>query len=73
MPPDFDSNDILKKLQEEAKTDHDILIRLKEDTKWIKEMLGNHLKHHWAFAFVLLSALLGSLVTIITLVVKGAG
>ncbi len=40
-------------------SDHDILIELRKDMQWIKKILGNHLKHHWAIHLATFTALLG--------------
>ncbi len=51
--------------------DHDILLKLERDVSWVKEMLGNHLKHHWAITLGACTTTFGVIVTIIILLVKG--
>lgn len=46
--------------------ERDILIELKNDVGWIKKIMGNHLKHHWA---VTLAVVTCSLCTIGSLLI----
>jgi len=41
---------------EEVKTDHDLLISLSKDMSWLKQIMSNHLKHHWAITIIALGA-----------------
>lgn len=51
--------------------DHDLLIKLGEDICWIKKILSNHLKHHWAITLGACTAAIGGVVTVIILLVRG--
>jgi len=42
--------------------DHDILIHLQTDICWIKKVLNNHLRHHWAVELLMLAAIIGLIV-----------
>lgn len=46
--------------------DHDLLITLVRDMCWIRKVLGNHLKHHWATELALLT-MIGGLITALCL------
>ncbi len=43
--------------------DHDRLIEVATDVKWIKEKLGEHLVKHWRFTVLVLSLVVGTIVT----------
>lgn len=43
--------------------DHDRIIEMHNDIKWIKETLTSHLKKHWWFATVVISAVIGVIIT----------
>ena len=45
----------------EKKEDHDLLISVVKDVSWIKNIMGNHLKHHWGLEVALVIALLMAL------------
>jgi len=47
------------------KTDREQLAEFKQDIKWIKKMLGNHLKHHWAVTLSLLGITFSSILTLL--------
>lgn len=51
--------------------DHDILVGLEKDMSWLKKIMGNHLKHHWAVTITMCSAVLGLITALIILLVKG--
>lgn len=42
-------------------TDHDLLIKIDRDVRWLMKITDNHLKHHWALTL----AAFGSTVTLI--------
>ena len=46
-------------------TDHEILVELRRDVKWIKQILGNHLRHHAAATITLAAATLAALTALI--------
>ena len=46
-------------------TDHDILIELYNDVGWIKKLMGNHLKHHWAITLAATGAAISALIALI--------
>ncbi len=50
--------------------DHDILVELKRDMRWLKEGFSNHLKHHWIILSACFGAILSLSIGIILLVVK---
>jgi hypothetical protein len=37
-------------------TDHDILIELYNDVKWIKKIIGDHFRQHWAITMAVVGA-----------------
>jgi len=39
-------------------SDHDLLIGLAKDMCWLKQMMTNHFRHHWAITVVCVGALL---------------
>ncbi len=45
------------------KEDHDKLIEIATDVKWIKEKLSDHLIKHWRFTILIVSLMLGAVVT----------
>ena len=45
--------------------DRERLAELKTDICWIKKMLGNHLRHHWAVTLALLGITLSSVLTLL--------
>jgi len=45
----------------EKKEDHDLLMSVVNDICWIKKVMGNHLKHHWALEIGIVLALLGAI------------
>lgn len=52
-------------------SDHDLLIQLAEDMKWVKKTLGNHLHFHFWTNITLLSIIGGLVIALITaLIVK---
>ncbi len=50
--------------------DHDILIAIKTDIKWLKAQFGNHLKHHAAINICLVGAVLTAITAILVLVLR---
>ena len=51
-------------------TDHDILIELKQDMRWMRKQFSNHLTHHWAILLACFGAILSLSIGIILLIVK---
>ena len=51
-------------------SDHDLLIELNEKVKILDKHFTNHLAHHWAVTLVLLTSLLGLIVTVLKLVTQ---
>jgi len=47
------------------KTDRETLAEFKQDLCWIKKMLENHLKHHWAVTLSLLGITFSSILTLL--------
>ena len=47
--------------------DHDLLIGLVKDMCWLKKIMGNHLRHHWATELTLLT-MVGGLITAVVVV-----
>ena len=45
-----------------AKTDHDILLALEADMRWLKKIMSNHLRHHWMITIVLLTGIIALIV-----------
>ena len=45
--------------KEELMNDHDRLIAMHTDIKWIKKTLTDHLRKHWWFATVVITVLVG--------------
>ncbi len=43
--------------------DHDRLIEIATDVRWIKEKLSDHLIKHWRFTVLILSLVIGAVVT----------
>ena len=44
-------------------SDHDRLIEIATDVKWIKERLSDHLIKHWRFTVLVISLVIGAIVT----------
>ena len=44
-------------------SDHDRLIEMHTDIKWIKDKLSDHLTKHWRFTVLIISFVAGALVT----------
>ena len=40
----------------EDKSDHDLLIKLSTDMRWLMKQIGNHLHHHWMVTLAVLAA-----------------
>lgn len=45
------------------KSDHDLLIEVHTDIKWLKNTLSEHLTKHWRFTALVLSLVVGAIVT----------
>ncbi len=45
------------------KNDHDLLIEMHTDIKWLKKALSDHLTKHWRFTILVLSLVVGAIVT----------
>ncbi len=43
-------------------SDHDRLIEIGTDVKWIKEKLSDHLIKHWRFTVLVLSLITGAII-----------
>ncbi len=43
--------------------DHDRLIEIATDVKWIKERLSDHLIKHWRFTVLVISLVIGVIAT----------
>ena len=46
------------------------LSKIETDIGWIREIMGNHLRHHWAITLGACTAAISAIATIIILVVK---
>lgn len=44
-------------------SDHDRLIEIATDVKWIKEKLSEHLIKHWRFTILIVSLMVGAVIT----------
>lgn len=44
-------------------SDHDRLIEIGTDVKWIKEKLSDHLIKHWRFTVLVISLVVGVILT----------
>ncbi len=42
-------------------SDHDRLIEIGTDVKWIKEKLSDHLTKHWRFTVLVISLVMGAI------------
>ncbi len=49
--------------KEKPMDDHDRLIEIATDVRWIKEKLSDHLIKHWRFTVLILSLVIGAVVT----------
>jgi hypothetical protein len=47
-------------------TDHDILIELYNDVKWIKKIIGDHFRQHWAITMAVVGATMAAIVALFT-------
>ncbi len=56
-----------------ADKDNEILQELKTDMCWVKKILGNHLKHHWAITLAALAAGITGFATAILVILKELG
>lgn len=45
------------------KEDHDMLVEVHTDMKWVKEKLSDHLVKHWRFTFLVISLVVTAIVT----------
>ncbi len=45
------------------KNDHDLLIEMHTDIKWLKKALSDHLIKHWRFTVLVLSLVVGAIIT----------
>ena len=45
----------------EDKSDHDLLIKLSTDMRWLRKQIGNHLHHHWMVTLAVLAAAFAAL------------
>lgn len=43
------------------KSDHDLLLQLCTDVKWLKHIMSNHIKHHWMLTVALAAASIAAL------------
>lgn len=43
--------------------DHDILTGLVKEVSWIKNNLGNHIKHHWMLEIALIALLAATVIS----------
>lgn len=43
--------------------DHDRLVEMHTDIKWIKKTLSDHLTKHWKFTFLVISLVVGVIIT----------
>jgi hypothetical protein len=41
-----------------SQSDHDLLIKLNEDIRWLKEQISNHLAHHIKYEVALIVAII---------------
>jgi len=53
-----------------TREEHDTLIELKQDVKWLKKMMENHLEHHKRLAYVLVGVTAGSILTALVSLVR---
>ena len=51
-------------------TDHDLLITMSTDICWLKTVVGNHLKHHWAISICALGATLSAITAVVILLLQ---
>lgn len=51
--------------------DHDILIRIETDIKWLKTQFSNHLKHHVIVNVCLLGSALSAITALVIVVLRG--
>lgn len=45
------------------KEDHDRLIEMHTDIKWIKKTLSDHLTKHWKFTVMVMALVIGAIIT----------
>ena len=50
-------------MKEEPMDDHDRLIEMHIDIKWIKKTLSEHLTKHWKFTVLVISLVIGAIIT----------
>lgn len=48
-----------------GKSDHDVLLLVARDVRWLKKIVGNHIKHHWAITSVLIMAVVALITALI--------
>lgn len=60
-----------KENQKKLLTDHDLLVELRTDVQWIKNQLGNHLRHHWIITAGITVALVGVLIRYLVFALQG--
>jgi hypothetical protein len=41
---------------QQNESDHDRIIRMDENIKWLMNQFGNHLQHHWAITVLAIGA-----------------
>jgi len=51
-------------------TDREILIALTNDMIWVKKILSNHLRHHWALTLSLTGITVGTIVSLVIALAK---
>jgi hypothetical protein len=51
-------------------TDHDILLKLKNDMGWLKVGFADHLKYHWAILLACFGTILSLSVSLIYMIIK---
>ena len=51
-------------------TDHDLLIRIETDTKWLKCQFANHLKHHFLISLCSIGAMLTAITALVMFILR---
>lgn len=57
-------------MSEQEQSDHDVLLEVKSDVKWLKEGFNNHLKHHFRYNIMAWSAAISAIIALILLLCK---
>lgn len=52
-------------ISDDKATDHDILLQLYNDVNWIKKLMSNHLRHHWAITLAAIGAAISALLALV--------